>query len=122
MGDDLEWTPWLRHAGRLVIGDTSACFHFRFIDEQVVRCGSAEILEGFPRPVGAVVNLLLVFHGFHQRHHFLWDLSGHPDEITLILLSWWIGRTCVANAALGAAGDKLQCRRDVHPPITPKNG
>ncbi len=31
-----------------------------------------EILKGFPRPVGAVVNLHLVFHRFHQRRHFLW--------------------------------------------------
>ena len=30
-----------------------------------------EILEGFPRPVGAVGNLPLVFHRFHQRRHFL---------------------------------------------------
>ena len=44
-------------------------FWFRFIDEQSPSRGSVEILEGFPRPVGAVVNLPLVFHRFHQCRH-----------------------------------------------------
>jgi len=43
-----------------------------FIDKQSQSRGGVEILEGFPRPVGAVVNPSLVFHRFHQRRHFLW--------------------------------------------------
>ena len=50
---------------------TSACFRSYFIEKQSPRRGSVEILEGFPRPVGAVVNLHLVFHRFHQRRHSL---------------------------------------------------
>src|SRR5580704_5072477 len=46
-----------------------------FIEEQSLSRGSVEILEGFPRPVGAVVNLLLVFHRFHQRRHSQWLCS-----------------------------------------------
>ena len=45
---------------------------FRFMDERSLSRGSVEILEGFPRPVGAVVNLPLVFHRFHQCRHSSW--------------------------------------------------
>ena len=65
----LHCTPELRHAGRQLMGDTSA--RFRFVsDKQSSSRGSVGIPEGFPRPVEAVGNLLLVFHRFHQRRHF----------------------------------------------------
>jgi hypothetical protein len=65
----LDCTPKLRHAGRQLNGDTSA--YFRFVsDKQSSSRGSVGIPEGFPRPVEAVGNLLLVFHRFHQRRHF----------------------------------------------------
>src|ERR1700735_4776359 len=56
--------------------DTRGPLHFSvfgsyFIENPSPRRGSVEILEGFPRPVGAVVNLHLVFHRFHQRRHSL---------------------------------------------------
>jgi hypothetical protein len=65
----LHCTPELRQAGRQLMGDTSACFHF-VSDKQSSSRGSVGIPEGFPRPVEAVGNLLLVFHRFHQRRHF----------------------------------------------------
>src|SRR5271163_2661258 len=43
-----------------------------FIEKRSLSRGSVGIPKGFPRPVGAVVNLLLVFHRFHQCRHFLW--------------------------------------------------
>jgi hypothetical protein len=51
------------------MGDTSAGFRF-VSDKQSSSRGSVGIPEGFPRPVEAVGNLLLVFHRFHQRRHF----------------------------------------------------
>jgi hypothetical protein len=45
-------------------------FRSYFVDKSSLSRGCVEILEGFPRPVGgAVVNLHLVLHGFHQRRH-----------------------------------------------------
>ena len=67
--ESLHCTPELRHAGRQLMGDTSA--RFRFVsDKQSSSRGSVGIPEGFPRPVGAVVNRSLVYHRFHQCRHF----------------------------------------------------
>jgi hypothetical protein len=63
-------TPKLRHAVSGNWGHFSV-YRCHFIDKQSPSRGSVEILKGFPRPVGAVGNLPLVFHRSHQRRHFL---------------------------------------------------
>jgi hypothetical protein len=65
-GDGVDCTPELRHAGRRLIGDTSACFCFVSLISSRRAAGVWNIPKGFPRPVGAVVNRSLVFHRFHQ--------------------------------------------------------
>ena len=75
-GDRLQCTPKLRQTGLRLIGDTSARFRLDLLMSSRSSRGSVEILEGFPRPVGAVVNLLLVFHRFHQCRHSPWAIAG----------------------------------------------
>src|SRR5271154_7079938 len=112
----MEGNPKLRTAGRefnwLHIGPF--CF---VIYKPSSSRGSVEILEGFPRPVGAVVNQLLVFHRFHQRRHFPW-LCWPARTLPVLDI---VARNAASAGYMSAPGThRFDCARLLDPDSQPR--